>query len=91
MAALLKFGRQSTSDNVASVIDESDMNVNVDVGISPLTHSFQYLFPLPVSSDPILNYSSLPTSGSVDSVICKSGMAEKCGQKLESRRHLLPF
>ena len=64
-------GNKSTSGNVTSGKEESDM-----VGIMSLAHSVQYLFPFPVSLDTILNYGSLPTSG-VHSVTRKSDIAEK--------------
>ena len=53
-------------------------NVWVAVAIGAQTHFIQKLFPIPVLATAILNFGSA-TSGSVDSVISESGMAENMG------------
>ena len=83
------------SGNVDIVKDESGMVANV--GYRPshwnrVASSFRSIV-ISISSSvaTIFTFVSLSTSVHVDGVISKSGMAEKVGLKMESRRHLLAF
>ncbi len=88
MAAILNFGKHSTSGNVGSIRDVSGMvsNIGVAVGIVSPPHCVQWLFPLPVSVAAILNSVDgrhHEMSGDVGRLIFKSGLVENAGVEVE--------
>ncbi len=95
MATVLNSGNYPTSVSIGSVTDVSGMvaNVGVAAGIGSQAQSVQFVFPFPVSVAAILIFGSRSTSGnvgrrravsgSVDSSLSESGMAENMRVEVE--------